>query len=54
MAARHLVPFGPTLRAGDPVRIGFGDDGEFHGPSAFGAEYILQRTESITRLRIVS
>jgi hypothetical protein len=31
MAARHLVPFGAAQRAGDAVRPGCGDDGEFHG-----------------------
>jgi hypothetical protein len=31
MAARHLVPFGAALRAGDPVRLGCGDNGELHG-----------------------
>ena len=32
VAARHLVPFGAALRAGDPVRADCGDDGEFHEP----------------------
>jgi hypothetical protein len=32
MSARHLMPFGAALWAGDPVRPGCSDDGEFHGP----------------------
>ena len=41
VAARHLVPFGAALRAGDPVGAGCGDDGDFHGPLPL-AEYTLQ------------
>ena len=41
VAARHLVPFGAALRAGDPVRTGCGDDREFHGhlPLALSISY---------------
>jgi hypothetical protein len=36
MAARHLVPLRAALRAGDPVCMGCGDDGVFHGPVPLG------------------
>ncbi|HWW96236.1 MAG TPA: hypothetical protein VNY74_00990 [Edaphobacter sp.] len=41
VTARHLVPLGAALRAGDPVCMGCGDDGDFHGPCLW-AEYTLQ------------
>ena len=40
VTARHLVPLGTALGAGDPIRTGC-DDGVFHGLSAFAAEYTL-------------
>jgi hypothetical protein len=42
VAARHLVPFGAALWADDPARAECSADGEFHGISAFGAEYTLR------------
>jgi hypothetical protein len=39
--ARHLMPLGAALRAGDPGRSGCGDGEEFHRACAFGGEYTL-------------
>jgi hypothetical protein len=39
MAARHLVPFGTALGAGNPEGTSCGHDSAFHGVSAFGGEY---------------
>jgi hypothetical protein len=36
MAARHLVALRAALRAGDPMRTGCGDDGDFHWPVPLG------------------
>jgi len=36
VAARHLVPLRAALRAGDPVSMGCGDDGDFHRPVPLG------------------
>ena len=54
MAARHLVPFGAALRAGDPVGAGCGDDGDFHGDLPLGLSISYGAPTSITRLRLSS